>query len=1241
MDSVAYLKGMKPSLALLINRCFLALLFFGSGGVTSLRGADEAQDAILIPVEEGIRRVVVEVWDADQGEWVPFSTAHLGGKPGTVKLPVPVGRSASEIRVRVTESPMFPDSFIGFAKAEKSEKVSDGAGYMDYPGAPIETFAVADDSGRASANSSSVVESDIWKVDGDIVYFFNNLRGLQVFDLSDPESPLQVGSLRYPGSGDQMYILNSDYLLLLARDGAGGRVELVRLNDGDPYLAKSFSGIPGSLLESRMVGQRLYFVSQVYESYHENDEWFLERRIVIHTFDFSDPTSPARLDPVSVEIENGWGNVVSATNEHLIVAANTYFYEQNVTQWHRRGWHYASEVSVFDIGGNDGLPVLVSQGSVSGRIADKFKIDFSDDGVLTVISEAQGYDSVNGRSYLHTVLENFSIESSELELLGDLELASGERLYATRFDGDRAYVVTFRRVDPLFVVGLSDPARPVLLGELEIPGWSDYLQVLPNGRLFSIGREDRRVAVSLFDVGDPSAMTLLDREYLGPEDGYSWSEGNYNEKAVTVLPDSGLAMVPYQHYDWSNGTSSHELGLQLLSFDDDALSLRGTIFYENRVRRSAPLESGALVSVSNQELLTIDVSDLDSPEVLADETIAWRVDRVAVVGEYLIQMNLGASYLWGGYGSNDAATIQVSPRDEPESILAEYSMNVSGLNAISIRGGYLHVLGKELVYGEGSGQMEAVRFKMESYDLTDPLNIEKAGSAEKELPTERYLSGRFKPEWTGPSTLLWIPDGNSYNYGWCGMVDFAGGAADVATCYALPFYYNPGDAVVLSVDVSNPSAPEFLDAQLYIGLPDRYDTFSEGFYSGGRVFISDEVNWHVWVEENEPSGGSKSRYEYHSRSDLIVFDVNNPADIRIRAPIEYDGRLVEARPFGEDGTILYAMDFSSSYNPDTSVVDASGRVIAQGYDGTQVFEIDSIEFEGSGFGYPSDPNLQFLDDVFYSPTISYQENDVVETQIARLHFASSGQFELLDPIPVDSASSLTLDLVDEFLFARGSEGIDFWELDGVEASSFGRFETHIPYWWGTEDPYFDRDVGLWIPTGDYGVDFFPIQSAVPFDPSEAFRDFDGAVAGIEQWSEIDSSAWKFSTMSGSDSVGRLVDLLWLFRRAESAKLDTSATDYGDYWFRSAWLGWYYQEEGGNWSYLLAHGWQYAFPADGGAYLYDLHLGWLWFSRNYPEYVYSYGRQSWLYYLDGSGETGTRWFFDFSAAVSDWFSVARD
>ncbi len=130
---------------------------------------------------------------------------------------------------------------------------------------------------------------------------------------------------------------------------------------------------------------------------------------------------------------------------------------------------------------------------------------------------------------------------NNMELVGKLSgIAPGEQIYSARFMGDIAYFVTFRNVDPLFSVDLSDPANPTILGQLKIPGFSNYLHIYENGLLLGFGEEiDANTSeflglkLSMFDVSDPSDVTEQDKYII---ENSTFSEAQYNHKAIMIDP---------------------------------------------------------------------------------------------------------------------------------------------------------------------------------------------------------------------------------------------------------------------------------------------------------------------------------------------------------------------------------------------------------------------------------------------------------------------------------------------------------------------------------------------------------------------------------------------------------------------------------------------------------------------------------------------------------------------------------
>ena len=144
-------------------------------------------------------------------------------------------------------------------------------------------------------------------------------------------------------------------------------------------------------------------------------------------------------------------------------------------------------------------------------------------------------------------------------------LAKGENIYSVRFDGDKAYVVTFKQVDPLFVIDMTKPSAPKVLGELKIPGFSQYLHPIGDHLVVGIGRETdelttqdsqgnvlftnvvaKGIKLSLFDVTDPKAPKEVNHVILGTKSGYS--EALTNNRAVMVDPKRHILAIPVELY---------------------------------------------------------------------------------------------------------------------------------------------------------------------------------------------------------------------------------------------------------------------------------------------------------------------------------------------------------------------------------------------------------------------------------------------------------------------------------------------------------------------------------------------------------------------------------------------------------------------------------------------------------------------------------------------------------------------
>ncbi len=161
-----------------------------------------------------------------------------------------------------------------------------------------------------------------------------------------------------------------------------------------------------------------------------------------------------------------------------------------------------------------------------------------------------------------TVLKPETVEGQGAHLteIGRTEnLAAGETIYSARFRGRWGYMVTFRQVDPLFVVDLADPNAPRVSGELKIPGFSNYIHFVDDDHLLTIGQDASQegrvlgLKISLFDVTDKTAPK--EQAKISFKGEGAQSEANYDHKAFTFFATKGLLAIPVSTYGYGQASS--------------------------------------------------------------------------------------------------------------------------------------------------------------------------------------------------------------------------------------------------------------------------------------------------------------------------------------------------------------------------------------------------------------------------------------------------------------------------------------------------------------------------------------------------------------------------------------------------------------------------------------------------------------------------------------------------------------
>jgi len=196
----------------------------------------------------------------------------------------------------------------------------------------------------------------------------------------------------------------------------------------------------------------------------------------------------------------------------------------------------------------------------------------------------------------------FVLDSS-LNVVGSLTgIAPTERIYSARFIDDMLYLVTFRQMDPLFVVDLKAPTNPKIVGQLEMPGFSNYLHPVDATHVLGIGSENNNVKVSLYNVSDPTNPVEQSKFIL---DGYSssWSDAQYEHKAVLFNLEKELLVIPISAYgeyvyvsnDSKLWMSEYVLGALILRISsEDGISFRGIVEHQSTSQYSYEYVSRSL-----------------------------------------------------------------------------------------------------------------------------------------------------------------------------------------------------------------------------------------------------------------------------------------------------------------------------------------------------------------------------------------------------------------------------------------------------------------------------------------------------------------------------------------------------------------------------------------------------------------------------------------------------------------------
>lgn len=518
-----------------------------------------------------------------------------------------------------------------------------------------------------------VDESDTFKSDGQYFYIASGttvriVRAVPAAELTE------VGRVELGAPVDSLYLLDSKLIVLGQKyadcepgeDGPeiliwppyreAASVVVCEVDTYDPA-APSVVGqieLDGSLVSSRLTGGRLFLVLTIAPSLPENPgpltlgfmtldqvlpharrEGVTER--MVDWDDYYRPNSASGYYSTAVvtldasNVEQIIASTAVMADADTIYASTAALYVTSSRWDEQDGSGMVTAIHKFALDEQAGAR-YVGSGSAPGSLLNQFSLG-EHEGFLRVAThiETLGFLAVTSEGSAGAARQSagpynavFVLgESSDgLEIVGRVEdIAPGETLHSARFMGNHGFLVTYRKVDPLFVLDLATPTDPKVVGELKVPGFSEYLHPLDETHLIGVGTSTvatsegfdwfQGVQISLFDVSDWSNPTAVQQVTLGGRGSYSEVERTH--KAFTFLPQTGLLAIPMHLYS-----------VEQLPFQMGELEFDGVVAF--RVDKSTGFtELGRIQSVGQSEYPVW--------------TAAWR--RAAFIDEVLYALDPG------------------------------------------------------------------------------------------------------------------------------------------------------------------------------------------------------------------------------------------------------------------------------------------------------------------------------------------------------------------------------------------------------------------------------------------------------------------------------------------------------------------------------------------------------------------------------------------------------------------------
>ena len=540
-------------------------------------------------------------------------------------------------------------------------------------GSSKETASGNNDFSKTNIQVENVDEADVIKTDGEYIYSLSDNKVI-ITDARDPQNTkvvFELTSTSYSGtSPEEILLYGNDLIVIGTMRGPMTTVEVYDITSKENPIKKEAYCVNGRYYTSRLTDGKLYVLSTGHLDYDDGkvDNSYVENSVTryisyndIYYFNNKLTTAQTTISTLDLDKEKAKVDVsmyllaldnIYVSQDNMYLVADNY-YNQKISflpafirlmgpkgiigeakdLYEEDDYFYDDdETTIYKFALNNGKIKYVGKAKEEGYTIDQFSLDEYNSNLRVALYTDKG--------------SRVAIFNDKMKKIGETEkVARGERMYSSRFIGDRGYLVTYLNTDPLFCIDLSDPKNPEILGELQISGYSTYLHPYDETHLIGIGYESEvktnrnsegkvtsqyavitGMKMALFDVSNINNPIKISDTQIG--DKYTRSAILTNHKALLFSKEKGIIAIPVNTY---------EKELEISSTNGDLSSLESSYTTNSKEYRT----EGYLVYGINLEDGFVPKGFIDHSETDPKSYSGTNLIRGVYIKDYLFTVSQG------------------------------------------------------------------------------------------------------------------------------------------------------------------------------------------------------------------------------------------------------------------------------------------------------------------------------------------------------------------------------------------------------------------------------------------------------------------------------------------------------------------------------------------------------------------------------------------------------------------------